>query len=315
MSTEERKVPELSLLSYVNGSESEKQNFVNDLYRGIKDYGFIILTDHTVGEDIIKNGYESVENFFALSESEKKNYVDKNGAGQRGYTPFGVEHAKDNPNMDLKEFWHVGRQVSDSHEYNEFYPDNIWPTEVPSFEKNLQSLYNELDKTSVILLEALGKALDLPIDYFAKMIDTGNSILRAIHYPPVGEAPPVGSIRAAAHGDINLITILMGATAAGLQLQERDGSWLDVVTKPGQLVVDAGDMMSRITNEIIPATIHRVINPKASTDARYSIPFFVHPHPKATLECIPSCVGEGAKFPPISAHDCLLSRLHDIGLM
>lgn len=315
MSDTLRKVPELSLLSYVNGTDQEKAKFVSDLFNGIKDYGFIILTDHTVKEEVIKEGYKAVETFFALSEETKKTYVCTEGGGQRGYTPFGTEHAKDNPHKDLKEFWHVGREVADGHKFNQYYPKNVWPKEIEGFQKNLENLYNELDKTSVILLEALGKALDVSQDYFKNMIDTGNSILRAIHYPPVGEAPPIGSVRAAAHGDINLITILMGATASGLQLLDRDGTWLDVETKPGQLVVDSGDMMSRITNEVIPATIHRVINPEESTSARYSMPFFVHPHPEAMLECIPSCRGEAEKFPPISAHECLMERLKDIGLM
>jgi isopenicillin N synthase-like dioxygenase len=315
MSDALRKVPELSLLSYVNGSPSEQAEFVDKLFSGIKDYGFIILTDHTVKQEVIDAGYKAVQDFFALDEKVKKGYVCSSGGGQRGYTPFGQEHAKDNPHMDLKEFWHVGREVTSDHKFSKYYPNNIWPSEIAGFENNLTNLYDELDKTSGYLLEALGKALDVPSNYFADMIDTGNSILRAIHYPPVGEAPPVGSVRAAAHGDINLITILMGATASGLQLLDRDGTWLDVETKPGQLVVDSGDMMSRITNEIVPATIHRVINPKDSKSARFSMPFFVHPHPEATLECIASCEGEGAKFPPVSAHDCLLERLKDIGLM
>ena len=310
-----RKVPELSLLSYVNGSDQEKSQFVESLFAGIKDYGFIILTDHTLAEDVINNGYKAVQEFFALDTKTKSEYISKAGGGQRGYTPFGTEHAKDNPHKDLKEFWHVGREVSDDHELSEFYPKNIWPKQIEGFERDLQKLFDELDKTSVILLEALGKALDLPIDYFSKMIDTGNSILRAIHYPPVGEAPPVGSVRAAAHADINLITILMGATASGLQLLDNNDEWLDVETKPGQLVVDAGDMLARISNDIIPATIHRVINPEESTSARFSMPFFVHPHPKAILECIPSCVGEGVKYPPVSSHECLVERLKDIGLM
>ncbi|MDP7321081.1 MAG: 2-oxoglutarate and iron-dependent oxygenase domain-containing protein [Bacteriovoracaceae bacterium] len=315
MSDSSRKVPELSLLSYVEGSQQDQAKFVLDLFNGIKDYGFIILTDHTVQDDVIQKGYKAVEDFFSLPDEKKKEYICKEGGGQRGYTPFGTEHAKDNPHMDLKEFWHVGREVSDDHPFNKYYPKNVWPQEIAGFKTNLENLYNELDKTSHILLEALGKALDVENDYFAKMIDTGNSILRAIHYPPVGEAPPVGSVRAAAHGDINLITILMGATASGLQLLDRDGTWLDVETKPGQLVVDSGDMMSRITNDVIPATIHRVINPEDSGSARYSMPFFVHPHPEAMLRCIPSCEGAGAKYPPITAHDCLMERLKDIGLM
>lgn len=315
MSDTLRKVPELSLLSYVNGSSEEQTKFVTDLFNGIKDYGFIILTDHTVADDVIKKGYAATQAFFALDEETKRSYVCSEGGGQRGYTPFGTEHAKDNPHKDLKEFWHVGREVADDHKFNKFYPKNVWPKEIEGFHENLQSLYDELDKTSGILLEALGKALDVPKSYFSDMIDTGNSILRAIHYPPVGEAPPAGSVRAAAHGDINLITILMGATASGLQLLDRDGTWLDVETKPGQLVVDAGDMMQRITNDIIPATIHRVINPEESTSARFSMPFFVHPHPEAMLECIPSCKGDGEKYPPVTAHDSLMERLKDIGLM
>ena len=314
MSDTVRKVPELSLLSYVNGSANEQAQFVKELFTGIKDYGFIILTDHTVAQDVIDEGYKAVQEFFSLSEEKKKEYVCLEGGGQRGYTAFGTEHAKDSPYKDLKEFWHVGREVSDDHKFNKYYPKNIWPSEIKGFEENLQNLYNELDKTSFYLLEALGKALDVSSTYFSDMIDTGNSILRAIHYPPVGEAPPVGSVRAAAHGDINLITILMGATSSGLQLLDRDGTWLDVETKPGQLVVDSGDMMSRITNEVIPATIHRVINPEDSKSARFSMPFFVHPHPEAMLECIPSCIGDGAKFPPVSAHESLMERLREIGL-
>lgn len=315
MSNTLRKVPELSLLSYVNGNDEQQAHFVSELFTGIKDYGFIILTDHTVDSEVIKSGYKAVQDFFSLDETIKRSYVSVHGGGQRGYTPFGTEHAKDNPHMDLKEFWHVGREVADDHEFNEYYPKNIWPAEIDGFKESLDTLYAELDKTSQILLEALGRALDVPSNYFKDMVTCGNSILRAIHYPPVGEAPPAGSVRAAAHGDINLITILMGATASGLQLLDRDDTWLDVETKPGQLVVDAGDMLSRITNEVIPATIHRVINPEESTSARFSMPFFVHPHPKAMLECIPSCRGDGEKFEPICSHDFLLKRLKDIGLM
>ena len=311
----ERKVPELSLLSYVNGDAGAQKKFIDDLYRGIKDYGFIILTDHTLTQNVIDEGYGAVKRFFAGSEEEKAKTITPSGGGQRGYTPFGKEHAKDSKYKDLKEFYHVGREVEQDHPFSKYYPNNLWPENVPGFKSALTNLYDELDNTAKILLSALGKALDVPENYFSDMIENGNSILRAIHYPPVGEAPPAGSVRAAAHGDINLITILMGATASGLQLLDRDGSWLDVETKEGQLVVDAGDMLSRITNEVIPATIHRVINPEDATSERFSMPFFVHPHPEAMLECIPSCVGDGAKFPPVSAHESLMERLKEIGLM
>jgi isopenicillin N synthase-like dioxygenase len=315
MSDTLRKVPELSLLSYVEGNSQDQVKFVDQLFTGIKDYGFIILTDHTLNTKVIEDGYAAVKTFFAQSEEAKAKTISPSGAGQRGYTPFGTEHAKDNPHKDLKEFYHVGREVAEDHKFAKYYPKNVWPTEVPEFKTHLLNLYNELDKTSHYMLEALGRALDVPATYFSDMIDTGNSVLRAIHYPPVGEAPPEGSIRAAAHGDINLITMLMGATASGLQLLDRDGQWLDVESKEGQLVVDAGDMLSRITNEVIPATIHRVINPKDATSERFSMPFFVHPHPEAMLECIPSCLGEGAKYAPITSHDFLMERLKDIGLM
>ena len=309
----ERKVPELSLLSYIHGNNTEKAKFVDQLFSGIKDYGFIILEDHNISNDVIKNGYGAVKDFFSQSDEEKRKFISPKGGGQRGYTPFGTEHAKDNPHKDLKEFYHVGREVEDGHKFYQYYPTNIWP-DVKGFKENLLNLYDNLDQTSVYLLDALGQALDVPQSYFREMIETGNSVLRAIHYPPVGDAPPAGSIRAAAHGDINLITILMGATASGLQLLDRDDQWLDVNTKEGQLVVDSGDMLSRITNDVIPATIHRVINPDDSGSERYSMPFFVHPNPEAMLECIPSCEGEGAKYPPISAHDALMKRLKEIGL-
>lgn len=309
-----RQVPELSLLSYVNGNDTEKAKFVKDLFEGLKDYGFIILTDHIVSNEIITKGYAAVQSFFKLDEKTKLSYVCKEGGGQRGYTAFGTEHAKDSPYMDLKEFWHVGREVEESHRFFKYYPKNLWPTEVNNFEEDMSNLYDALDRTSDVLLHALGKALDVPENYFKEMIHTGNSILRPIYYPPVGEAPPVGSVRAAAHEDINLITILMGATSSGLQLLDRDGTWLDVETKPGQLVVDSGDMMARITNDVIPATTHRVINPEDSGSERYSMPFFVHPHPEAMLTCIPSCKGEGEKYAPINSHDFLFQRLKEIGL-
>lgn len=308
-----RKVPELSLLQYMNGNEEEKQLFVDELFHGIKDYGFIILTDHNLSQKVIDDGYKAVKDFFALDVKDKEEYISKHGGGQRGYTPFGTEHAKDSKFMDLKEFYHVGREVEDSHKFNKYYPKNIWP-KVEGFKTSLDNLYSELDKTSEILLEALGRALNVSDTYFKEMIECGNSILRAIHYPPLGAEPPEGSVRAAAHGDINLITILMGATDGGLQLLDRDGTWLDVETKEGQLVVDAGDMLSRITNELIPATIHRVINPKDIHSRRFSMPFFVHPHPDAMLECIESCKGEKVLYPTIRSHDFLMERLVEIGL-
>ena len=310
-----RQVPELSLLSYLNGGESDKSEFVERLFAGIKDYGFIILKDHPVEQALVDQAYQETAGLFSLSQAEKNDYICTAGGGQRGYTAFGQEHAKDQDVPDLKEFWHVGREVESGHEFAQYYPGNIWPKQVPQFKPTLEKLYEELHQTSVILLEALGKALKVAPGYFTGMVDEGNSILRLINYPPVKGDIPVGAVRAAAHEDINLITILVGATSSGLQLLDRDGSWLDVETRPGELIVDSGDMLSRITNELIPATTHRVINPDNQDDQRFSMPFFVHPNPLAELKCLDSCVGDGPKYPPISSHDFLMQRLKEIGLM
>ncbi len=310
-----RQVPELSLLSFVNGSDQERKDFVDKMMIGLKDYGFIILVDHTVSDTVIKESYKYTQKFFELDKNTKMNYVCPDGGGQRGYTAFGVEHAKTSDVPDLKEFWHVGREVEAGHKFKNLYPDNIWPKEVEGFETALQNLYDSLDDTANHLLDAIGIGLDVPKDYFRSMVSDGNSILRPIHYPGIKDGIPRGAVRAAAHEDINLITILVGATSSGLELLDRDGKWLPVNTKEGQLIVDSGDMMSRITNGVIPATTHRVVNPEDLTVPRYSMPFFVHPNPDTTLECVPSCVGDGAKFPPINSHEFLMQRLRDIGLV
>ncbi|EQC51409.1 isopenicillin N synthase family oxygenase [Bacteriovorax sp. DB6_IX] len=309
-----RKVPEISLLSYVNGDSADQIKFVDQLMFGLKEYGFIILNDHTVEQAKVDEAYDMVKEFFSLPIETKRNYAGVMG-GQRGYTPFGMEHAKGNPNPDLKEFWHVGRTLSADSQYQGVYPDNVWPSEVPNFEKAFRELYDSMDQTAGVLLEAIGKGLDLPQNFFADMIHDGNSILRTIHYPPTKGQDTQNSIRAAAHEDINLITMLVGATASGLQLLDRDGTWLDVNSRPGQLVVDSGDMMSRLTNDVLPATTHRVINPDNDGTERYSMPFFVHPHSNASLACLPSCVGEGKKYEDITAGEFLNQRLREIGLL
>lgn len=313
--TSERQVPELSLLSYVEGSNTDRTKFIDDLFGGLKEYGFIILKDHIVDQSKVDRAYEYVHEFFQLPEEVKMKYYDAKIAGQRGLTPFKKEHAKDNPNPDLKEFWHVGRELAADSQYKGVYPENMWPTEVSEFKKAFTELYSSMDQTSVILLEALGVALDVAPGFFKEMINDGNSILRTIHYPPTKGHDTQNSIRAAAHEDINLITMLVGATASGLQLLDNDGTWLDVNSKPGQIVVDTGDMMSRLTNDVLPATTHRVVNPENDGDRRYSMPYFVHPHSKAMLSCLDSCVGTGRKHEDITAGDFLTQRLKEIGLM
>lgn len=315
--SKERKVPELSLRDYTDGDATAKANFVSDLFEGIKDYGFIILKDHNVPTDRLNEAYECSQKFFELPQEVKNKYVLENGKFQRGYTPFGKEHAKDAEVHDLKEFWHVGRELEQGHKLYSEYPQNIWPDEdINGFKSVFLNLYEKLDDTAAILLKALGEALELEESYFDNMIEDGNSILRLLHYPPIPEGTDPRCVRAAAHEDINLITILVAATATGLELKDRDGSWLPVETQQNNLIVDAGDMLQRITNGVIPATTHRVVNPNDGTnDHRYSMPYFVHPHPKAVLSCIDSCKGDGAKWEPISSHDFLMQRLKEIGLL
>jgi isopenicillin N synthase-like dioxygenase len=309
----ERKVPELSLLSYVNGTSLDQVKFVDNIMVGLKEYGFIILKDHTIAQSKVDNAYELVKEFFKLPTDTKMKYKLQNG-GQRGYTPFKVEHAKDNKHPDLKEFWHVGRDLLASSQYHGIYPENVWPSEIKNLKETFQDLFEAMDLTSKILLEAIGKGLDVRPHFFNEMVHDGNSIIRMIHYPPTLGEDTANSVRAAAHGDINLITMLVGATDSGLQLLDRDGSWLDVNSNPGEIVVDTGDMMERLTNGVLPSTIHRVVNPNNDKSERYSMPFFVHPHSKASLKCLPSCVGAGEKYAEITAGDFLTQRLREIGL-
>ena len=308
-----RQVPEISLLNYVNGSSLDKIKFVDQIFSGLRDYGFIVLKDHTIEQNKIDHAYELVQEFFQLPLETKLKYHLQN-KGQRGYTPFKTEHAKDNKNPDLKEFWHVGRELLSTSMYKGIYPDNVWPIEVNELKKTFLSLYEAMDTTSQILLETIGQGLDLPASYFTEMINDGNSIIRMIHYPPTKGEDTHSSIRAAAHEDINLITMLVGATDSGLELLDRDGTWLPVKSGPGEIVVDTGDMMSRLTNGVLPSTTHRVVNPHTDSSARFSMPFFVHPHSNAMLKCVPSCIGSGAKFTDISAGDFLIQRLKEIGL-
>lgn len=312
-----RQVPTLSLASYVRGSSEERSQFVEGLYRGLKDYGFIILKDHGVDAALLRKAYVLLEQFSKLPEAVKRSYISEAGGGQRGYTPFGQEHAKDAPVMDLKEFWHVGREVAEGHPLKaQYYPDNIWPREIPEFKEVFAKLYRDLEDAGQIMLEALTGPLEVPKDFFKKMTYEGNSILRLLHYPPIPEGADPRCLRAAPHEDINFITILPAATASGLQLKDRDGTWLDIISEPDTLIVDAGDMLSRLTNDVIPSTTHQVVNsPEAKNTARYSMPFFMHPNPQAVLSCLPSCRGAGAKYSDITAGDFLMQRLREIGLI
>lgn len=309
-----QQVPELSLKAYTHGSEHEKFKFTEDLFKGLKEYGFIILKDHPVDLALLRRAYALSERLFQLPPEVKAAYVGPSGAGERGYTPFGREHAKNNQYPDLKEFWHVGRDVPETHPLNAFFPPNIWPAELPEFKEVFQSMFQALDDTGRIMLQALTIPLDVDKDYFTRMTDTGSSILRLLHYPPVPAGADPNCIRAAAHEDINLITLLVSASASGLELLDRNGNWLPVETSPDNIIVDSGDMLARITNEVLPATTHRVVNPKGPNRSRYSMPFFMHPNPDAVLACLRSCEGSGRRYADIVANDFLMERLREIGL-
>jgi isopenicillin N synthase-like dioxygenase len=308
------KVPELSLRAYTHGSALEKLDFIDRFFGGLKEYGFIVLVDHPINTTLLHKAYRMSEQLFHLPKEVKQFYISSDGGNQRGYTPFGKEHAKNSHFPDLKEFWHVGRDLSQHHRLKKFFPDNIWPEEIPDFEPTFRDMFRALDDTGRILLQALTGPLEVDKDYFTQMTDTGSSILRLLHYPPVPAGTDPGCVRAAAHEDINLITLLVSASSSGLELLDRDGSWLAIDAAPDALIVDSGDMLARITNEVIPSTTHRVVNPKGPNVSRYSMPFFMHPNPDAVLACLPSCKEQGAKYPDIMANDFLFQRLSEIGL-
>lgn len=306
-------VPELSLNAFTSGDAAARRDFIDALIEGFHYFGFIILKDHGVRPDLLARAYNLSKAFFSLSLEEKMRFS-AGADGQRGYTPFGREHAKDAKVADLKEFFHVGREFAFASPLAEIYPTNRWPAEPPRFRETFLEIYSALEEAGYAMLEALAPSLGVPDDYFRKMATNGNSILRLLHYPPVANDADPAAVRAAAHEDINLITILVAAEGAGLELLDRNGEWLPVETARDNLIVDAGDMLARATNDVIPATTHRVVNPKGPNISRYSMPFFMHPHRDAILECIPSCMGASAKYAPIRADDFLKQRLKEIGL-
>ena len=302
-------VPTLSLKAFTEGAPAEREAFSDALMQGLQDYGFIILADHGVPADLLEAAYAQSAELFALPEATKRQYA----AGLRGYTPFGVEHAKDSKVADLKEFWQIGRDPVPGLSAVDF-PPNVWPAEAPDFQATFSALFSALDQTGQTLLQALAPRLGVPADYFDAKVATGPSILRVLHYPPIPGDAPDGAVRSAAHEDINFITLLVAAKGAGLELLDRDGTWLPVETEPKNLIVDSGDMLQRLTNGVIPATTHRVVNPQGPNVSRYSMPFFMHPANDVSLKCLPSCEGDGAKWPETTAGEFLAQRLREIGL-
>lgn len=304
------RVPELSLAQFTGGAPDARAAFSDALMRGLQDYGFVILKHHGVPVELLGRSYGLAEQVFALPDAAKRRYA----AGLRGYTPFGTEHAKDSRHPDLKEFWQIGREPPADIEIDEDLPPNVWPTELPDFEPTFLTLFDALDDTGRTLLRALAPKLGLDEAHFDPLTRYGTSILRVLHYPPVGDDVAAGCVRSAAHEDINFLTIMVAAKGAGLELLDRDGRWLPVETDPTNLIVDSGDMLQRLTNGMIPATTHRVVNPAGPNVSRYSMPFFMHPSSAVPLDVLPSCVGDGANYPPITAGAFLAERLREIGL-
>src|SRR3984893_10868692 len=299
-------VPTFDLSDYTSCDTSLRSRAIAELGGALVDIGFVIVEGHQIDPRLIRDAYDLWRRFFALDEPAKGPHAGVEG-GARGFTPFGVEHAKDNPTPDLKEFWHVGQELPPDHPLQQEYPPNVWPRELPELRQPTLALYHELERVAELLLMAFAEYFALPEETFAVMMRGGNSVLRILHYPPVPRletasrlaaapssrpAAPLGNapadaapaLRAAPHEDINLVTLLCEATDSGLELLRRDGTWLPVAARRGQIVVDAGDMLSRVTNQVVPATSHRVVNPPPSANRdRYSMPFFVHPYPACDL--------------------------------
>ena len=296
---------------------SDPQAFGRALIASFLDTGFAVVSEHGLDQAVIDASVDAARGFFALSDADKRAWFAPGQAGARGYTPFGIETAKGGRRPDLKEFWHVGRELPEAHPYREVMPDNLWPDRPAGFRPALDALYRDLDALGVELLEATALGLELERDWFHDKTALGDSILRLAHYPPV--EPGAEGVRAGAHEDINVITLLLGAEEAGLQILTRSGEWLAVSPPPGAVVVNVGDMLQRLTNHVLPSTTHRVVNPPEHRRgvARLSTPFFVHFQPDYLIRTLPSCIGPGRPdhYPdPITANAYLQQRLEEIGL-
>ena len=306
-------VATVSLADY----ERDPAEFAKQLGDSFVTYGFAIVRDHGIPQALIDDAEAKAKAFFALPEATKRRYKIEGSGGARGYTPFGIETAKGATAHDLKEFWHVGRDLPPGHPFRDHMPDNVWPAEVPGFKDTFQRLYAAFEQTGAKLLSAIATFLGIDREFLLDSVRDGNSVMRLLHYPPV-DKPTGEHIRAGAHEDINTITLLLGAEEAGLQLQTKDGRWLDVSPKPGELVINIGDMLQRLTNGFLRSTPHRVINPAPdrASKARYSMPFFLHFRSDFLIEALPGTVpaGEEPKWPPITADDYLQERLKEIKL-
>ena len=316
-------IPSLDLADFTSGTAEQKKAFVQKLGEAYQNIGFVAIKNHGLNQDLQDRLYSSIKSFFALPEEIKTKYEKPEIGYQRGYTGKGKEHAKGRNTGDLKEFYHVGQELSlipDSDPIKSEYPENLWPSEIPQFQNDAIEAFQTLENAGKQMLKAIALHLELPEDYFEDKVAYGNSILRQIHYFPI-ENPdevPADAVRAAEHGDINLITLLMGASADGLQVLRKDGKWIPITALPDQLVVNVGDMLERLTNKKLKSTIHRVVNPPRELmhTSRYSIPFFMHPRSEMDLTCLESCVDENnpKQFSDATAGEFLEERLRELGL-
>jgi isopenicillin N synthase-like dioxygenase len=316
-------IPSLDLADFTSGTAAQKETFVRKLGEAYQNIGFVAIKNHGLSKDLQDRLYHAIKTFFSLPDEVKKHYEKPEIGYQRGYTGKGKEHAKGRNTGDLKEFYHVGQELSlipDSDPVKAEYPENLWPAEISDFREIAVEAYQTLENAGKAMLRAIALHLELPEDYFEDKVVHGNSILRQIHYFPI-ENPdevPADAVRAAEHGDINLITLLMGASADGLQVLRKDGKWIPITALPDQLVVNVGDMLERLTNKKLKSTIHRVVNPPRELmhTSRYSIPFFMHPRSEMDLTCLESCIDESnpKQFSDATAGEFLDERLRELGL-
>ena len=308
-------VPTLDIRRY----DTDRTAFVAELGAAYREFGFCGIGGHGIAQELIDDSYDAFVRFFALPQDVKMKYHMPGTGGARGYTPFGIETAKDAKFPDLKEFWHIGRELPPGSKYADYMAPNLWPSEVSGFREYGYGLYTALDALGTRVLRALALHIDLPEHYFDDKTNFGNSILRPIHYPPITQEN-IPNVRAGAHEDINFITLLVGASAEGLQLLQRNGEWLPITTQGDAIVVNIGDMLQRLTNHVYPSTTHRVVNPPGdkARQPRYSVPFFLHPNPDVVLDPLASCVS--ADNPKryatsITSHEYLQQRLREINLI
>lgn len=311
-------IPQVDLQDFLSVDSKRKQQFIQDLGNAFSDIGFVALRGHFLSSELVTQLYEQVRLFFELPEAVKMKYYLPGQAGQRGYTPFGRETAKGFDQADLKEFWHFGQYLTPEDAAVFSYPDNVYVEELPDFNSVGKGVFQALERTAGEVLKAIAIYLDIVTDYFEPFVTNGNSILRPIHYPPITQAPK-NAVRAAAHGDINLITLLMGAQGGGLEVQNRKGVWVPAIAEEDELMINMGDMMARLTNNKLKSTIHRVVNPPQEQwgKSRYSIPFFMHPVATMPLNCLENCVTDinSKQYDDINAGDFLNERLVELGLL